>query len=294
MLTPLALATIFLLLAALASATMLVQDLDAGRLRQRIRLVQTRTTDQALVVERAPAIRSAARRGKQIERLMYLLQFNPAIPQQNIVPWRLVIATALGVALAGFFYSRALIGWPLAAVIMPVEAFFTAWCIFGWQRARFQKALLEQIPEVMALICRAVASGIPLTEALRSVAREADSPSREEFASVASEVATGQPLEGALWKLHERAGLPEYAFCAVTIGLQAQTGGSLVETSRTCRIWFASGWRFQSGARRWRRKPGCPRQFFRHFHLLLGPGWLFCGRDFLTFSSIPPPATGCC
>jgi tight adherence protein B len=230
MLTPLALAAICLLLAALASATMLVQDVDAGRLRQRVRSVQARTTEQALVVERAPAIRSAARRGKQIERLMHLLQFNPAIPQQNIIPWRLVIATALGVAVAGFFYSRELIGWPLAALIMPVEAFFTAWCIFGWQRARFQKALLEQIPEVMALICRAVSSGIPLTEALRSVAREADSPSREEFAGVASEVAIGQPLEGALWKLHERAGLPEYAFFAVTIGLQAQTGGSLVET----------------------------------------------------------------
>jgi tight adherence protein B len=230
MMTPLALAAIFLLLAALASATMLVQDVDAGRLRQRIQSVHARTTEQAPVVERAPAIRSAARRGKQIERLMRLLQFNPAIPQQNIIPWRLVIATALGVALAGFFYGRALIGWPLAALIMPVEAFFTAWCIFGWQRARYQKALLEQIPEVMALICRAVGSGIPLTEALRSVAREADSPSREEFAGVASEVAIGQPLEGALWKLHERAGLPEYAFFAVTIGLQAQTGGSLVET----------------------------------------------------------------
>ena len=45
-----------------------------------------------------------------------------------------------------------------------------------------------------------------------------------------NEVAIGQPLEGALWKLHERVGLPEYAFFAVTIGLQAQTGGSLVET----------------------------------------------------------------
>ena len=45
-----------------------------------------------------------------------------------------------------------------------------------------------------------------------------------------NEVAIGQPLEAALWKLHERVGLPEYAFFAVTIGLQAQTGGSLVET----------------------------------------------------------------
>ena len=43
-------------------------------------------------------------------------------------------------------------------------------------------------------------------------------------------LAIGQPLEGALWKLYERVGLAEYAFFAVTIGLQAQTGGSLVET----------------------------------------------------------------
>ena len=50
MLTPLALAAIFLLLAALASATMLVQDVDAGRLRQRIRSVHARTTEQAPVV----------------------------------------------------------------------------------------------------------------------------------------------------------------------------------------------------------------------------------------------------
>ena len=82
----------------------------------------------------------------------------------------------------------------------------------------------------MALICRAVGAGIPLSEALRSVARMHRTPSREEFVRVVNEVAIGQPLEDALWKLHERVGLPEYAFFAVTIGLQAQTGGSLVET----------------------------------------------------------------
>jgi tight adherence protein B len=82
----------------------------------------------------------------------------------------------------------------------------------------------------MALICRAVSAGIPLSEALHSVAREASSPTREEFVRVVSEVAIGQSLEVALWKLYERVRLPEYAFFAVTIGLQAQTGGSLVET----------------------------------------------------------------
>ena len=61
-------------------------------------------------------------------------------------------------------------------------------------------------------------------------ARDATSPSREEFVRVVNEVSIGQPLEAALWKLHDRVDLPEYAFFAVTIGLQSQTGGSLVET----------------------------------------------------------------
>jgi tight adherence protein B len=113
---------------------------------------------------------------------------------------------------------------------MPTEGIFVARFIFGWERARFQKVLLEQVPDVMALICRSVEAGIPLSEALRSVSHEAQEPSREEFVRVINEVAIGQPLESALWKLYDRVGLPEYAFFAVTIGLQSQTGGSLVET----------------------------------------------------------------
>jgi tight adherence protein B len=161
---------------------------------------------------------------------MHLLRCNPDIPEQNVIPWKLVIAVAGAMALAGFFYGREFVGWPAAALMVPIEALLLARFIFGWERARYQKALLEQIPEVMALICRAVGAGIPLSEALRSVALDAPSPSREQFVRVVSEVTIGQPLEDALWKLHERVGLAEYAFFAVTIGLQAQTGGNLVET----------------------------------------------------------------
>ena len=70
------------------------------------------------------------------------------------------------VAIVGFFYGREFLGWPLAMLVTPIEGLLVARFIFGWERARFQKALLEQIPEVMALICRAVAAGIPLSEAI--------------------------------------------------------------------------------------------------------------------------------
>lgn len=231
MLSSFALAAIILLLVASTSATLLMRDVSVARLRERIGAVRCPAEENAPAAQaRTLAIRLAGQRTERATRLMILLRFNPDIALQNVIPWKLVIATATAVALVGFFYGREFLGWPLAAMVTPVEGLLVARFIFGWERARYQKAQLEQIPDAMALICRAVAAGIPLGEALRSVANDAVSPSREEFVRVVNEVAIGQPLEGALWKLYERVGLPEYAFFAVTIGLQAQTGGSLVET----------------------------------------------------------------
>jgi tight adherence protein B len=228
---PLIIAVIILLLVASASATLLTRDVSVARLRERVSNIRARPEEQEPSAPgRTLAIRARTQRSEHVARVMRFLRFNPDVPQQNIIAWKLVFAIASAVAVVGFFYSREYLSWPLAALAAPIEGVLVARFIFGWQRARFQKALLEQIPDVMGMICRAVAAGIPLSEALRSVAAEALVPTREEFERVVNEVAIGQSLEHALWKLYERVGLAEYAFFAVTIGLQAQTGGSLVET----------------------------------------------------------------
>jgi tight adherence protein B len=225
------LAVIILALVSTTSATLLLRDVSAGRLRERVGALSARAKDQGLSAPaRAHAIRLGDQRGEHAVRLMRLLRLNPDIPRQNVIAWKLVIVIACAGALAGFFYGLQFLGWTLAALAAPIEAVFLARFIFGWERARFQKALLEQVPDVMALICRAVGAGVPLSEALRGAAKDAPTPSRDEFLLVVNEMAVGQPLERALWKLYERVGLAEYAFFAVTIGLQAQTGGNLVET----------------------------------------------------------------
>lgn len=232
MLTLFAPAAVILVLVASTCATLLFRDIDAGRLRDRIEAIRARPREEAMPAPpvRTLNLRSARGRREPAARLMRLLMLNPEITQQNVIAWKLVIAIACAVALIGFFCGRTFVGWPLAALVTPIEAFLVARFVFGWERARYQKALLEQIPDVMAMVCRVVSAGIPLTEALRSVSRETPSPSRGEFVNVVNEVAIGQTLERALWRLHERVGLAEYAFFAVTIGLQAQTGGNLVET----------------------------------------------------------------
>jgi tight adherence protein B len=230
MLSPLILAAIVLLLVSSASAALLVRDVSAGRLRERVSAIRLRSDEGPSAPVPTVALRSTGQRGAFTAKFMRLLRLNPDIAAQNVIPWKLVIAISCAAALGGLFYGHEFLGWWVAALLMPVDAVFIARLIFGWERGGYQKTLLEQIPDVMALICRAVAAGIPLGEALRNVARDASSPSREEFMRVVNEVSIGQPLEAALWKLHDRVDLPEYAFFAVTIGLQAQTGGSLVET----------------------------------------------------------------
>jgi tight adherence protein B len=231
MLTPFVPAAIILLLVACVSAALLVRDVNGARLRDRVASIRTPAADPVAPVRLATLhLRSTNPRSKPAARIMEWLRLNPDIVFQNVVAWKLMIVMACAVALIGFVYGRVFMGWPLAALATPIETLLLLRWFFGWERERYQKAMLQQIPEVMALICRAVAAGIPLTEGLRSVAREAPSPSREEFMNVVNAVAIGEPLERSLWKLHARVGLPEYAFFAVTIGLQTQTGGSMVET----------------------------------------------------------------
>jgi tight adherence protein B len=102
--------------------------------------------------------------------------------------------------------------------------------LFRWEANRYQQALFKQLPDAMGMILRAIRAGLPMGEALANVAQELSSPSREEFGQVVSNIAVGQPLDTALFGLAERSGLTEYYFFAVTVGLQAQTGGNLGET----------------------------------------------------------------
>jgi tight adherence protein B len=74
-----------------------------------------------------------------------------------------------------------------------------------------------------------VRAGLPVGEAVRSVAREMPDPTRAEFQRLLGETAIGTPLDKALWGIYERTNLREYAFLSVVIGLQSQTGGSLAE-----------------------------------------------------------------
>jgi tight adherence protein B len=120
---------------------------------------------------------------------------------------------------------------PQPAVLLGlVSACLLARTVFNWQFAKYRDAAFAQIPDALGLMVRTVRAGLPMAEALRSVSREIAYPTNEEFGRVVGDIAIGRPLDQSLLRLSERTQLTEYAFLAVTLGLQQQTGGSLAET----------------------------------------------------------------
>jgi len=143
-----------------------------------------------------------------------------------------VIACMLGPAALGALLATKVlgqIGWlslPLLEIIL-VRAFL------GWSSNKVTRTLLSQFPDALAMVSRSVRVGVPVNEAVRIVGRELQSPTREEFARAADQVAIGVDLETALLDMAERNDISEYRFFATALALQSQTGGGLTETLET-------------------------------------------------------------
>lgn len=198
-----------------------------GRLAEAAR--GARGQPQQARASRSIQLAQAERRGR-LSWLTGLIALDLSRPQEHPAPWPLVIFGAVaGGAVASLFFA-VLLGPALATPLGVASAVLIARAAFARGTARYREALFVQMPDAMGMIVRALRAGIPVNEAIRTIARESPEPTRREFAQVAAEQAIGVPLESSLLALHQRTGLREYGYFAVTIALQQQTGGSLTET----------------------------------------------------------------
>ena len=178
-----------------------------------------------------PSIRVAERSERPwLSMLLRYLRYYPDAEAAYKLPWWAVLAGAFLLGVVAASRLQVLIGlWPGlgAGAVITVLA---ARMVFNFQFSKYRDAAFQQIPDALGLMVRTVRAGLPMAEALRSVSRESAFPTNEEFARVVGDIAIGRPLDQSLLRMSERLQLTEYAFLAVTLGLQQQTGGSLAET----------------------------------------------------------------
>ena len=93
---------------------------------------------------------------------------------------------ALVAGLVGLVLGGPLIALLAAAVVCLAVRFYVR-----RTKTKRQVAFADQLPDVLQLVTTALRSGYGITQALESVAEEAEEPARSEFAHVLVEVAAG-------------------------------------------------------------------------------------------------------
>ncbi len=85
-------------------------------------------------------------------------------------------------------------------------------------------------PDAIDLIVRGLKSGLPPSESFRAVGDEMPDPVGPEFRKIADGMRVGQTPDQALWEAAQRLDTPEFKFFVISLSIQRETGGNLIET----------------------------------------------------------------
>jgi tight adherence protein B len=99
----------------------------------------------------------------------------------------------------------------------------------SFRRSRRVKAFLNEFPNALDVIVRAVKSGLPLNDGIRLIANESQEPVRTEFKRIVEAQQVGLSIPEAALRMGETMPCPEANFFGIVIQIQQQAGGNLSE-----------------------------------------------------------------
>jgi tight adherence protein B len=131
------------------------------------------------------------------------------------------ILAALAVSMLTINLALILLGGLVGAIAPFVHVLWT-------RKKRFQ-AFLENLPEALELMSRALSAGHAFSEALHMVSVEMPEPIATEFRKTYEEQNLGLSLKLALENLTDRVPLLDLRLCVTAVMIQRETGGNLAE-----------------------------------------------------------------
>ncbi len=97
------------------------------------------------------------------------------------------------------------------------------------RKARRQDRIVQQLPEALELMSRALRAGHSLPSAIKMAADEIPDPLGGEFLILFNEITYGVPMQGALKNFAARLPGSDAGFFVVSALIQRETGGNLAE-----------------------------------------------------------------
>lgn len=139
-----------------------------------------------------------------------------------------VAAVDLVAAVAGALLIAPLVGLVLA-IVVPIVAMVGLRFLAGRRRRRFS----DQLAETLQILAGGLRAGHGLAQAVDTVAREAESPTAEEFRRLTIETRLGGDFVEALSSLSARVGSDDLEWVVQAIDIQREVGGDLAEVLDT-------------------------------------------------------------
>lgn len=219
-----------LILFLLAAAGILLISEQRRRKALTTRLTATIPGGQIVRTIDAPNIRVRQQKAMRFAVVARLLQMPIDVPQAHVISPAMVVVMGIVISFCAFYLSSKVFSETTAAVIGALTGIAMTRGLFAWEMNKYRDKLVKQLPDVVQLVVSATRAGLPVSEAFRAIAKEMPSPTKEEFLRVEKALALGDTPDQALLAMHQRTGVSEYAIFAVTIGVQARSGGRLAET----------------------------------------------------------------
>ena len=114
-------------------------------------------------------------------------------------------------------------------VVVAILSGMVPFLVILFKKHKRMGKFLEQLPEALELIARALKAGHSFSGGMKMVAEEFKDPIGTEFEKTLDEINFGVGVEEALKNLSRRIDCPDLQFFVVSVLIQRETGGNLAE-----------------------------------------------------------------
>lgn len=138
--------------------------------------------------------------------------------------WVFSAITSLVCIVAAFTFGMSL---PVVAMIGVIGLLGLPRLVLKMMASSRQKKFLEDFADSLDAMTRLLRAGMPVSEAIKMVAREYNGPVGEEMGRIFDQQKIGVPLAEAVLSGARRIPIPEMGMFATAVAIQSQTGSSL-------------------------------------------------------------------
>jgi tight adherence protein B len=212
---------------------------------RRLDTVKKAETDRSVVKANRDRAAEIAKRRKSVQDSLKELDAKQLASDRNIKkpPLRVQLRQAgMSISVERFYIYSVICGLLITAgafflnaplLILPGALLAGGFGLPRWfvafRRGRRVKAFLNEFPNALDIIVRAVKSGLPLNDGIRLIASEAPEPVKTEFRRIVESQQVGMSVTDAALRMPETMPCPEAGFFGIVIQIQQQAGGNLSE-----------------------------------------------------------------